>query len=103
MSFEVVPEHLPSTSAKLDTALVGVADTVLGAVEAAVAAPPGFDGASAQILPVTFAHAAEFFPRTLEMIGRGEEAAAVLPIIAAEFTRADQYGADSVGSVHIAD
>ncbi|MEV2226322.1 hypothetical protein AB0E01_41665 [Nocardia vinacea] len=96
MSLEVTPEHLPVISEQLNVAQSSVLQTLLASASLTVATPPGLDVVSAQILPATFAQAAAFFPSALEMIGCGDAASAVLPVIAADYTIADQSGATSV-------
>ncbi|MFR9774049.1 hypothetical protein [Nocardia sp. SC052] len=96
MSLEVAPEHLPVIAGQLNVAQSGVLQTIVAGASVAVAKPPGFDVVSAQILPATLAYAAAFFPSALEMIGCGEAATAVLPVIAADYVSADLFGAASV-------
>ncbi|MFI6369089.1 PE domain-containing protein [Nocardia sp. NPDC050630] len=92
MSLKVTPEHLPVIGAQLDVAHSSVLQTLLAGAPVTVATPPGLDVVSAQILPATFAHAAAFFPSAFQMIGCGEAASAVLPVIAADYAITDMFG-----------
>ncbi len=92
MSLEVNPEYLPVVSAQVSAALTEAMQSIATAALFAIPAPPGGDIISPQLTAKASTHAAKYFPGSLQGIGFGADAAAVLPTIGAAYELTDLLG-----------
>ncbi len=92
MSLEVSPEYLPVISAQVSAALTEALQSISAGALMAIPAPPGSDFVSPQLTAKASEHAAKYFPGSLQGIGYGADAAAVLPTIGAAYQLTDLLG-----------
>ncbi|WP_216900794.1 PE domain-containing protein [Nocardia alni] len=91
-SVGVTPDQLPIIGAQVAGAMAEALQSITAAAPLAICAPPGSDFVSPQLTAVTTQHAAAFFPSSLQGIGYGTDAAAVLPTIGADYALTDVLG-----------